>query len=112
MIVHPELRRAARRARRPLLAATPLQGAVTLTHLAQAALLALALAGLARGDTGQLPWLLAAVLAVVAARAGLALWQRRTATRAGARVRVALRDELLAHLGRLGPAYLTTARAG
>ncbi|MFF9754523.1 ABC transporter ATP-binding protein/permease [Streptomyces sp. NPDC014344] len=112
MIVHPELRRAATRARRPLLAATLLQGAVTLTHLAQAALLALALAGLARGDTGRLPWLLAAVLAVVAARAGLALWQRRTATRAGARVRVALRDELLAHLGRLGPAYLTTARAG
>ncbi|WP_431989713.1 ABC transporter ATP-binding protein/permease [Streptomyces albogriseolus] len=112
MIVHPELRRAAMRARRPLLAATLLQGAVTLTHLAQAVLLALALAALARGDTGPLPWLLAAVLAVVAARAGLAVWQRRTATRAGARVRVALRDELLAHLGRLGPAYLTTARAG
>ncbi|MFE1259918.1 ABC transporter ATP-binding protein [Streptomyces albogriseolus] len=112
MIVHPELRRAAMRARRPLLAATLLQGAVTLTHLAQAVLLALALAALARGDTGPLPWLLATVLAVVAARAGLAVWQRRTATRAGARVRVALRDELLAHLGRLGPAYLTTARAG
>ncbi|MFF9120475.1 ABC transporter ATP-binding protein/permease [Streptomyces massasporeus] len=112
MIVHPELRRAAGRARRPLLAATLLQGAVTLTHLAQAALLALALADLARGDTGRLPWLLAAVLAVVAARAGLSLWQRHTATLAGARVRVALRDELLAHLGRLGPAHLTTARAG
>ncbi len=112
MIVHPELRRAAGRARRPLLTATFLQGAVTLTHLAQAALLALALAGLARGDTGRLPWLLAAVLAVVAVRAGLAVWQRRTATRAGARVRVALRDELLLRLGRQGPAHLTTARAG
>ncbi|MEU2542717.1 ABC transporter ATP-binding protein/permease [Streptomyces iakyrus] len=112
MIVHPELRRATRPARRPLLAATLLQGAVTLTHLAQAVLLALALAGLAQGDTGRLPWLLAAVLAVVGARAGLTVGQRRTATRAGARVRVALRDELLAHLGRLGPAHLTTARAG
>ncbi|MFF6952747.1 ABC transporter ATP-binding protein/permease [Streptomyces iakyrus] len=112
MIVHPELRRAARPARRPLLAATLLQGAVTLTHLAQAALLALALAGLGHGDTGRLPWLLAAVLAVVGARAGLTVGQRRTATRAGARVRVALRDELLAHLGRLGPAHLNTARAG
>ncbi|CAL9656387.1 Vitamin B12 import ATP-binding protein BtuD [Streptomyces sp. enrichment culture] len=112
MIVHPELRRAARRARRPLLAATLLQGAVTLTHLAQAALLALALAALADGGTGRLPWLLAAVLAVVAVRAGLTVGQRRTATRAGARVRVALRDELVAHLGRLGPAHLTTARAG
>ncbi|MFJ4244912.1 ABC transporter ATP-binding protein/permease [Streptomyces iakyrus] len=112
MIVHPELRRATRPARRPLLAATLLQGAVTLTHLAQAVLLALALAGLAQGDTGRLPWLLASVLAVVGARAGLTVGQRRTATRAGARVRVALRDELLAHLGRLGPAHLTTARAG
>ncbi|MFB7916743.1 ABC transporter ATP-binding protein/permease [Streptomyces sp. NPDC056061] len=112
MIVHPELRRAARRARRPLLTATLLQGAVTLTHLAQAALLALALAALALGEAGQLPWLLSAVLAVVVARAGLGTWQRRTATRAGAEVRVALRDELLAHLGRLGPAHLTTARAG
>ncbi|MFC8592068.1 ABC transporter ATP-binding protein/permease [Streptomyces atroolivaceus] len=112
MIVHPELRRAARRVRRPLLAASLLQGAVTLTHLAQAVLLAVALAGLARSHTGQLPWLLTTVVFVVAARAGLGTWQRRTATRAGAEARVALRDELLAHLGRLGPAHLTTARAG
>lgn len=40
------------------------------------------------------------------------MWQRRTATRAGARVRVLLRDELVAHLGQLAPAHLTTARAG
>ncbi|MBD0841423.1 ABC transporter ATP-binding protein/permease [Streptomyces sp. TRM68416] len=112
MIVHPELRRAARHARRPLLAATLLQAAVTLTHLAQAVLLAVALADLARGDTERLAPLLGAVLGVVAARAWLGTWQRRTATRAGAAVRVALRDELLAHLGRLGPAHLTTARAG
>ncbi|MGP4085814.1 ABC transporter ATP-binding protein/permease [Streptomyces sp. KR55] len=112
MIVHPELRRAARHARRPLLAATLLQGVVTLTHLAQAVLLAVALADVARGDTDRLPLLLGAVLGVVAARAGLGYGQRRTATRAGAQVRVHLRDELLAHLGRLGPAHLTTARAG
>jgi ABC-type transport system involved in cytochrome bd biosynthesis fused ATPase/permease subunit len=112
VIVHPELRRAARHARRPLLAATLLQGAVTLTHLAQAVLLAVALADLAGGDTGRLPPLVGAVLGVVVARAGLGYGQRRSAARAGARVRVRLRDELLAHLGRLGPAYLTTARAG
>ncbi|MGW1953295.1 ABC transporter ATP-binding protein/permease [Streptomyces sp. NPDC001920] len=112
MIVHPELRRAARHARRPLLAATLLQGAVTLTHLAQTVLLALALADLARGATARLPLLLGAVLGVVAARAVLGSAQRRTATRAGAEVRVRLRDELLTHLGRLGPAHLTTARAG
>ncbi|MDT0307502.1 ABC transporter ATP-binding protein [Streptomyces sp. DSM 44917] len=108
MIVHPELRRAARHARRPLAAATLLQGAVTLTHLAQAVLLALALAEAARGETARLPLLLGAVLAVVAARAGLARRQRHTAVRAGARVRVRLRDELLAHLGRLGPAHLSS----
>ncbi|MBC9730943.1 ATP-binding cassette domain-containing protein [Streptomyces sp. TRM68367] len=112
MIVHPELRRAARHARRALLAATLLQGAVAVTHLAQAVLLAVALADVARGDTGRLPPLLGAVLGIVAARAGLGTWQRHTATRAGARVRVRLRDELLAHLGQLGPAHLTSARAG
>jgi ABC-type transport system involved in cytochrome bd biosynthesis fused ATPase/permease subunit len=112
VIVHPELRRAARHAQRSLLAATALQGAVTLAHLAQAVLLAVALADVARGDTGRLPLLLGGVLGVVAARAGLGQWQRRTATRAGARVRVRLRDELLTHLGRLGPAHLTSARAG
>jgi ABC-type transport system involved in cytochrome bd biosynthesis fused ATPase/permease subunit len=112
VIVHPELRRAARHARRPLLTATVLQGAVTLTHLTQAVLLAVALAALAHGDTDRLAWLLAAVLALVAGRAGLTLAQRRAATRAGAQVRVAVRDELLAQLGRLGSAHLTTARAG
>jgi ATP-binding cassette subfamily C protein CydD len=112
VIVHPELRRAARHAQRPLLAATVLQGAVTLAHLAQAVLLAVALADVARGETDRLPLLLGGVLAVVAARAGLGQWQRHTATRAGARVRVRLRDELLTHLGRLGPAHLTSARAG
>ncbi|NGO74599.1 ABC transporter ATP-binding protein [Streptomyces sp. YC504] len=112
MIVHPELRRAARLARRELLAATALQGAVTLSWLGQAVLLAFALAAIARGDTGQLPGLLTAVAATVVVRAGLGLWQRRIATRAGARVRVRLRDELFAHLGLLGAAHLTTARTG
>ncbi|MEE1926858.1 ATP-binding cassette domain-containing protein [Streptomyces sp. TRM 70351] len=112
MLIHPELRAAARRAPRPLLAATVLLGAVALTHLAQAALLALALAAVARGDTGQLAPLLAAVLAVVALRAVLTWWQRRTAARAGALVRIRLRDALLVRLGALGPAHLTESRAG
>ncbi|MEV1012006.1 ABC transporter ATP-binding protein [Streptomyces sp. NPDC049881] len=112
MIVHPELRRTVRHAPRALLAATLLLGAVALTHLAQAVLLSLALARVARGETDRLLPLLGAVLAVVAVRAVLGLAQRRAAVRAGARVRVRLRDELVAHLGRLGPAHLTTARAG
>ncbi|MBT2510364.1 ABC transporter ATP-binding protein [Streptomyces sp. ISL-98] len=112
MMLHPELTRAARTARGALLGATALLGAVALTHLAQAALLAAALAGIARGDTRRLPWLLGAVLAVVAARAGLGWWQRRVAVRAGSRVRIGLRDSLLDRLGQLGPAHLEGARAG
>ncbi|MBW1600640.1 ABC transporter ATP-binding protein [Streptomyces sp. JJ66] len=112
MLIHPELRAAARTAPRPLLAATALLGALALTHVAQAVLLAFALAAVARGATAHLPPLLGGVLALVLLRAALTWWQRRTAARAGARVRVRLRDALLARLGALGPAYLTGARAG
>ncbi|MGW7056084.1 ABC transporter ATP-binding protein/permease [Streptomyces sp. NPDC054887] len=112
MMLHPELTRAAGAARGALLGATALLGAVALTHLAQAVLLAVALSAVARGDTRQLPLLLGAVLAAVAARAWLSRWQRRTAVDAGARVRVRLRDALLERLGELGPAHLDGARAG
>lgn len=111
-MLHPELTRAARTARGALLGATALLGAVALTHLAQAVLLAVALSAIARGDTGRLPALLAGVLGAVAARAGLSWWQRRTAVRAGSRVRVGLRDALLEHLGRLGPSHVQGTRAG
>ncbi|MEV4334454.1 ABC transporter ATP-binding protein [Streptomyces sp. NPDC049597] len=112
MMVHPELVRAARIARRPLLTATALLGAVAVTHLAQAVLLAYALARIARGETGPLPPLLGAVLAAVAVRALLVRVQRRTAVGAGARVRTALRDELLVRLSRIGPSRQADARAG
>ncbi|MFH8371571.1 ABC transporter ATP-binding protein/permease [Streptomyces sp. NPDC018031] len=112
MMLHPELLRAARTARRPLLGATALLGAVAVTHLAQAVLLALALARTARGDTSQLPVLLAGVLAAVAVRAVLGHRQRTLAVRAGARARTGLRDALLARLGDLGPARGADSRAG
>ncbi|GAA4663690.1 ABC transporter ATP-binding protein [Streptomyces chumphonensis] len=112
MLIHPELRAAARTAPRPLLAATALLGAVALTHLAQAGLLALALAAVARGETGPLPWLLGSVALVVVLRSWLGWRQRRTAARAGALVRVRLRDALVDRLGELGPAHLEGARAG
>ncbi|MCK8681080.1 ABC transporter ATP-binding protein/permease, partial [Streptomyces lichenis] len=112
MMLHPELLRAARPARGPLLAATGLLAAVALTQLGQAVLLALALASIARGDTGQLPALLAGVLAAVLARAVLSHRQRALAVRAGALVRVRLRDELLAHLGRTGGPARAEDRAG
>ncbi|WP_156721993.1 ABC transporter ATP-binding protein/permease [Streptomyces apocyni] len=112
MMLHRELLTAARTVRGPLTAATALLGAVAATHLAQAVLLALALAALARGATGELPALLGAVLAVVATRFWLGRRQRRVAVGAGALARVRLRDALLERLGQLGPAHLTTARAG
>ncbi|MFJ6569083.1 ABC transporter ATP-binding protein/permease [Streptomyces sp. NPDC091292] len=112
MMLHPELLRAARTARRPLLGATALLAAVAATHLAQAVLLAVALARIASGDTAGLPTLLAAVVAAVLVRALLGRWQRRLAVGAGSAVRVALRDELLIRLGRSGPARRADTRAG
>lgn len=112
MMLHPELLRAARIARRPLRAATALLGAVAVTHLVQAVLLALALARIARGTTDGLAALLGAVLAAVAVRALLGRWQRRVAVGAGATVRTGLRDELLVRLGRTGPPRQADTRAG
>ncbi|MER6402754.1 ATP-binding cassette domain-containing protein [Streptomyces viridosporus] len=112
MMVHPELLRAARIARRPLLGATALLGAVAVTHLAQAVLIALALARIARGEVSGLPALLAAVLTAVAVRAVLGHRQRVLAVRAGARVRIGLRDEFLERLAALGPLGGTDNRAG
>ncbi|MFH9264965.1 ABC transporter ATP-binding protein/permease [Streptomyces sp. NPDC017546] len=112
MMLHPELLRAANTARRPLGLATALLAAVTATHLAQAVLLALVLARIARGETATLPPLLAAVIAVVLVRAALGRAQRLTAVTAGATVRVRLRDTLLERLGALGPTAITGARAG
>ncbi|AXI75379.1 ABC transporter ATP-binding protein/permease [Streptomyces bacillaris] len=112
MMLHPELLRAARTARRPLGLATVLLAAVTLTHLAQAVLLAVVLSRIAHGDTAALAPLLLAVLAVVLIRAALGRAQRLTAVTAGATVRIRLRDTLLARLGGLGPTAITGARAG
>ncbi|MEV6449797.1 ATP-binding cassette domain-containing protein [Streptomyces anulatus] len=112
MMLHPELLRAANTARRPLGLATALLTAVTATHLAQAVLLALVLARIARGETATLAPLLAAVIAVVLVRAGLGRAQRLTAVTAGATVRIRLRDTLLERLGALGPTAITGARAG
>ncbi|MFG3409253.1 ABC transporter ATP-binding protein/permease [Streptomyces sp. NPDC048142] len=112
MMLHPELLRAANTARRPLGLATALLAAVTVTHLAQAVLLALVLSRIAQGETAALAPLLTAVIAVVLVRAALGRAQRLTAVTAGATVRVRLRDTLLERLGALGPTAITGARAG
>ncbi|MET9435757.1 ATP-binding cassette domain-containing protein [Streptomyces sp. NPDC006551] len=112
MMVHPELVRAARPARRVLGVATVLLVAVAVTHLVQAALLALTLARIARGDGGGIGLLLGGVLVTVAVRADLTRHQRRIAVRAGAAVRTRLRDTLLQRLGELGAPRGADARAG
>ncbi|MFE0698374.1 ABC transporter ATP-binding protein/permease [Streptomyces sp. NPDC058869] len=112
MMLHPELLRAARTARRPLGLATALLAAVTATHLAQAVLLALVLSRIAQGRTDHLAPLLTAVTGIVLLRAALGRAQRLTAVTAGATVRVRLRDTLLERLGALGPTAITGARAG
>ncbi|MFJ8561845.1 ABC transporter ATP-binding protein/permease [Streptomyces microflavus] len=112
MMLPPELLRTARTARRPLGRVTALLAAVTLTHLAQAVLLAVVLSRTAQGDTSGLAPLLLSVLAVVLVRAALGRAQRLTAVMAGAAVRIRLRDTLLARLGELGPTAVTGARAG
>ncbi|GAA2111535.1 ABC transporter ATP-binding protein [Streptomyces synnematoformans] len=111
-MVHPELLRAARTARGPLLGATALLAAVTAAHVAQAALLAVALSDIARGADGRLHALLGAVVAGVALRALLTWRQRIAAAGAGALIRLRLRDELVGQLGRLGAAHRVAARAG
>ncbi|MFE1785944.1 ABC transporter ATP-binding protein/permease [Streptomyces sp. NPDC059506] len=112
MMLHPELLRAARAAPGPLAGATGLLLALTAGHAAQAALLATALADLAAGRTDRLPSLLAAVLAVLALRAVLTVRQKTAAADAGAHIRIRLRDELLARLGRLGASHRAGARVG
>ncbi|MEU9605561.1 ABC transporter ATP-binding protein [Streptomyces sp. NPDC048057] len=112
MMLHPELVRAARTAGRPLARATALLVAVAATHVAQAVLLALALADIARGASGRLPALLAGVGASVLLRAVLTQVQRHLALTAGAAVRITLRDQLLQRLGALGPARTADDRAG
>jgi ATP-binding cassette subfamily C protein CydD len=81
--------------------------------LAQAALLAHALATAARGTgAGALAGTLALLLAVVAARGAAAYGGEAAALRAAARVKSQLRRKLTAHCLRLGPAWIGGQRPG
>jgi ATP-binding cassette subfamily C protein CydD len=81
--------------------------------LAQAGLLARALAGAARGDAAAaLAVTLAALLVVVAARAAVSYGGEVAALRAAAAVKSQLRRALTARSLRLGPAWLAGQRAG
>jgi len=109
----PRLLRYASAARGQLLLTVGLGLAGTGLILAQAGLLARALASAASG-TGltALAGTLTALLAVLAARAGAAYGGEVAALRAAATVKSQLRRRLTAHALRLGPAWLGGQRAG
>jgi ATP-binding cassette, subfamily C, bacterial CydD len=111
--VDARLLRHARAARGYLIFTTGVGLALTALVLAQAGLLAHALAAAARG-TG-LPALsvtLAALLAVIVARALAGYGGEVAALRAAAAVKSQLRRKLTAHALRLGPAWLGSQQAG
>jgi ATP-binding cassette subfamily C protein CydD/ATP-binding cassette subfamily C protein CydCD len=82
--------------------------------IGQAAVLADGISGVFAGGAGwdELRPTLMALAAVVAGRAAVAWAQEATSYRAAAGVKAELRGRLLAHLLRLGPAWLHEERSG
>src|SRR6185437_5426315 len=111
--VDPRLLRHARAAKRYLVVTVLLGLAGTGLILAQAALLAHALAAAALGTgAAALAGTLLALLGVVAARGAAAYGGEAAALRAAARVKSQLRRQLTAHCLRLGPAWLGGQQPG
>ncbi len=111
--VDPRLLRRASAARRHLAVAVGLGLVTTGLVLAQATLLAHALAGAFAGDgVAALRGTLLALLAVVAGRALTAYAGEVAALRAAVTVKSQLREQLLAHSAALGPAWLSGQRSG
>jgi len=111
--VDPRLLRHARAARGYLIFTVGLGLVVTALVLAQAGLLAHALASAARGTGAAALWpTLAVLLAVVTARAVATGAGETVALRAAAAVKSQLRRALTAHTLRLGPAWLGGQQAG
>jgi ATP-binding cassette, subfamily C, bacterial CydD len=111
--VDPRLLRYAGAARGYLVVTVALGLAGTALILAQAGLLAHALATAARGDVAAtLAGALTALLIVVAARAAVSYGGEVTALRAAATVKSQLRRALTARALRLGPGWLGGQRAG
>jgi len=111
--VDPRLLRYARAARGYLVVTVALGLAGTALILAQAGLLAHALATAARGEVaGALAGTLIALLIVVLMRAAVSYGGEVTALRAAATVKSQLRGALTARALRLGPGWLGRQRAG
>jgi len=111
--VDPRLLRYARAARGYLVVTVALGLAGTALILAQAGLLARALATAVRGEVaGALAGTLTALLIVVLMRAAVSYGGEVTALRAAATVKSQLRSALTARALRLGPGWLGSQRAG
>jgi ATP-binding cassette subfamily C protein CydD len=111
--VDPRLLRYAGAARGYLIVTVALGLAATALILAQAGLLAHALAAAARGDVAAtLAGTLTALLIVVAVRAAVSYGGEVTALRAAATVKSQLRGAVTAQALRLGPGWLGGQRAG
>ena len=111
--VDPRLLRRAAAARGYLILTVLLGLVTTALVLAQAGLLAQALATAATGTgAAALGGTLVALLAVLAARAVTAYGGEIAALRAAAAVKSQLRRQLTAHVLRLGPSWLRGQRAG
>jgi ATP-binding cassette subfamily C protein CydD len=111
--VDPRLLRYAGAARGYLVVTVALGLAGTVLILAQAGLLAHALAAAARGDVAAtLAGTVTALLIVVAARAAVSYGGEVTALRAAATVKSQLRSAVTARALRLGPGWLGGQRAG
>ncbi|HEU5390331.1 MAG TPA: thiol reductant ABC exporter subunit CydD, partial [Streptosporangiaceae bacterium] len=111
--VDPRLLTHARAARSYLIVTVLLGLAVTGLILAQAALLARALAAAALGTgAAALAGTLLALLGVVVARGAAAYGGEAAALRAAARIKSQLRRKLIAHCLRLGPAWLGGQQPG
>jgi thiol reductant ABC exporter CydD subunit len=110
----PRLLRYARASRTFLILSVSVGTALALLAVAQAALLATGITAVFQRGAGlnDLRGLMVGLAAVIAVRAALSWLQDVAAQRSGQAVKAQLRQQLFAHVTRLGPGWLTTERSG
>ena len=111
-MIHRRLLRLAGVVAGPIALLAALSTLVSACYVAGAVLTAAVLTDLVGGDGAAVPTLVAALVGVVAVRAGL-LWLREVAAaRFGIAIRTRLRGELLRRIAALGPAWAQGERSG
>ena len=113
LLLHRTLLALAGRVRRPLLACAAVGWALFAARVGQAVAVGWVLGAVLALDGAPSLWLAFGVLtAALVARTGL-VWARDvTAQRSAERIKLGMRDRLIAHLLELGPAHTTGARSG